>query len=140
ASRGWLHEQTLAKADYVGTIDVSVDDAKLYRAVPFDWQVTSPAGAFTGSDTAWVRIDGSGERTVLCGWLKLENQGSSVRAARWLAEARLSAGLLTVSALFIASTDQLPGGGLHAGCARLDEGVRPSADAPLSLEGRAVPE
>ncbi|MFI5003290.1 MAG: hypothetical protein ACHQK9_25670, partial [Reyranellales bacterium] len=46
ASRGWLHEQTLAKADYVGTIDVSVDDAKLYRAVPFDWQVTSPAGAF----------------------------------------------------------------------------------------------
>ena len=61
---GWLRDPSLAKSDYVGNIDVSAEDAKLYRAVPFDWRVTSNAGAFTGNDTAWVRIDPSGERTV----------------------------------------------------------------------------
>ena len=34
-SQGWLRDPSLARADYVGTIDVSADDAKLYRAVPF---------------------------------------------------------------------------------------------------------
>jgi hypothetical protein len=66
ASQGWIRDPSLAKADYVGTIDVSADDAKRYRAVPFEWQVTSAAGSFKGSDTAHVRIDPSGERTVLC--------------------------------------------------------------------------
>ena len=49
---GWLRDPSLAKADYVGNIDVSAADAKLYRAVPFEWRVTSNAGSFTGSDTA----------------------------------------------------------------------------------------
>ena len=30
-SQGWLRDPTLAKADYVGTIDVSADDAKPRR-------------------------------------------------------------------------------------------------------------
>ncbi len=73
-----------AKADYVGNIDVSADDAKLYRAVPFEWRVTSNAGSFTGSDTAYVRIDNSGERPTVCGWLRLDKGGNSIRATRWL--------------------------------------------------------
>ena len=59
-SQGWLRDPSLAKADYVGTIDVSADDAKLYRAVAFEWQVNSAAGSFKGNDTAHVRIDPSG--------------------------------------------------------------------------------
>jgi hypothetical protein len=42
-SQGWIRDPALAKADYVGTIDVSAEDAKLYRAVPFEWRVTSAA-------------------------------------------------------------------------------------------------
>ena len=148
ASQGWLRDPSLARADYVGTIDVSAADAKLYRAVPFDWRITSNAGAFTGSDTAYVRIDGSGERTVLCGWLRLDKAGASIRAARWLSEAPLTVGPLKVSALFIAPVEKPAGdpsaslgaGGLNAGCARLDAGVRPPVDALLSLEGGAVRE
>ena len=45
-------------------IDVSAEDAKLYRAVPFEWRVNSAAGSFKGNDTAHVRIDNSGERTI----------------------------------------------------------------------------
>ena len=30
-------------------VDVSADDAKLYRALPFDWRVSSNAGTFTGN-------------------------------------------------------------------------------------------
>ena len=48
---GWLRDPSLAKSDYVGTIDVSAEDAKLYRAVPFEWRVTSNAGSFNGNDT-----------------------------------------------------------------------------------------
>ncbi len=81
---GWLRDPSLARADYVGNIDVSVDDAKLYRAVPFEWRVTSNAGSFTGTDTAHVRIDASGERPVVCGWLRLDKGGHSIRATRWL--------------------------------------------------------
>ncbi|MDP1966347.1 MAG: hypothetical protein Q8K93_29615, partial [Reyranella sp.] len=33
SSLGWIRDPSLAKADYVGTIDVSAEDAKLYRAV-----------------------------------------------------------------------------------------------------------
>ncbi len=87
---GWLRDPSLAKADYVGTIDVSADDARLYRAVPFEWRVTGAAGTFKGSDTAYIRIDPSGERTVLCGWLRLDKGGTSIRATRWLSEARLA--------------------------------------------------
>jgi len=138
-SQGWMRDPSLARSDYVGTIDVSADDAKLYRAVPFEWQVTSPAGSFKGSDTAHVRIDPSGERAVLCGWLRLDKGGTSIRATRWLSEARLKVGDLRVSALFIAPTDKPPGQGLNAGCARLFE-HRPAADAPLGFEGSAVRE
>ena len=138
-SQGWIRDPSLAKSDYVGTIDVSADDAKLYRAVPFDWQVTSAAGSFKGSDVAYVRIDPSGERAVLCGWLRLDKGGTSIRATRWLAEARLKAGDITLSALFIAPADKGPGDGLNAGCARLLED-RPAIDAPLSLEGSPVKE
>ena len=140
ASQGWLRDPSLAKADYVGTIDVSADDAKLYRAVPFEWQVTSAAGSFKGNDTAHVRIDPSGERTVLCGWVSLDKGGASIRATRWLSEARLAVGDIKVTALFIAPVDRKPGDGLNAGCLRLDEGIKPAADAPLRLEGPAVRE
>ena len=140
ASQGWLRDPSLAKADYVGTIDVSADDAKLYRAVPFEWQVTSAAGSFKGGDTAHVRIDPSGERTVLCGWVPLDKGGASIRATRWLSEARLAVGDIKVTALFIAPVDKKPGDGLNAGCLRLDEGIKPAADAPLRLEGPAVRE
>ena len=140
ASQGWLRDPNLARADYIGTIDVSADDAKLYRAVPFEWIVGSNAGSFKGKDTAWVRIDPTGERTVLCGYLRLVDGGASLRAARWLTEARLAAGDLQISALFIAPADKPPGDGLNAGCARLDQGVKLAVDAPLVLDGPPVRE
>ena len=139
-SQGWLRDPSLARADYVGTIDVPADDAKLYRAVPFEWQVTSAAGSFRGNDTAHVRIDPSGERTVICGWISLDKAGASIRATRWLSEARLQVGDMKVTALFIAPVDRKPGDGLNAGCLRLDEGLRPAADAVLKLEGAPVRE
>ena len=137
---GWLRDPSLAKADYVGNIDVSAADAKLYRAVPFDWRVTSNAGSFTGSDTAYVRIDNSGERPTICGWLKLDKAGNSIRATRWLSEARLLVGDMKLTALFIAPVDKAPGDGLAAGCLRIDEPTRPATDAPLKLEGSPVRE
>lgn len=140
ASRGWLRDPSLAKADYVGTIDVSVDDAKLYRPVAFEWHVNSTAGSFKGNDTAHVRIDPTGERTVLCGWVPLDKGGASLRATRWLSEARLIVGDIKVTALFIAPVDRKPGDGLNAGCLRLDEGIKPAADAALRLEGPPVRE
>src|ERR1044072_2389860 len=88
---GWLRDPSLAKADYIGNIDVSAADAQLYRAVPFEWRVTSNAGSFTGNDTAWVRIDTSGERPVICGWLRLDKGGNSIRGAGGVGEARLVA-------------------------------------------------
>jgi len=139
ASQGWIRDPSLAKSDYIGTIDASTDEQKTYRALPFEWRVTSNAGSFTGKDTAHVRIDTSGERPVLCGWLRLDKAGASMRAARWLSEARLQVGELKVSALFIAPTDRPAGEPLNAGCLRLDEG-KPAADAPLKLEGEAVRE
>jgi hypothetical protein len=146
-SQGWIRDPTVAKSDYVGTIDVSAEDAKLYRAVPFEWHVNSQTGGTKGNDTAYVRIDPSGERALLCGWLRLDKGGASIRATRWLSEARLKVGGIRVSALFIAPTEKPPGdpsaalgtGGLNAGCARLLED-KPAADAPLSLEGSAVHE
>ena len=140
ASQGWIRDPSLAKADYVGTIDVSADDAKLYRAVPFEWQVNSAAGSFKGNDTAHVRIDPSGERTVICGWVPLDKGGASIRATRWLSEARLAVGDIKVTALFIAPVEKKPGDGLNAGCLRLDEGIKPAADAALKLDGNPVRE
>lgn len=140
ASQGWIRDPSLAKADYVGTIDVSADDAKLYRAVPFEWQVNSAAGSFKGNDTAHVRIDPSGERAVICGWVPLDKGGASIRATRWLSEARLAVGDIKVTALFIAPVEKKPGDGLNAGCLRLDEGIKPAADAALKLDGNPVRE
>lgn len=139
-SQGWLRDRSLARADYVGTVDVSAEDAKLYRPVAFEWHVTSAAGSFKGNDTAHVRIDGSGERTVLCGWVRMDRGGASIRATRWLSEARLVVGDIKVTALFIAPVDKAPGDGLNAGCLRLDEGIRPAIDAALALEGPPVRE
>ncbi|CAN5809289.1 hypothetical protein BH11PSE3_BH11PSE3_13560 [soil metagenome] len=137
---GWLRDPSVARADYIGGIDVSAEDAKLYRAVPFEWRINSAAGSFTGGDTAHVRIDNSGEHTILCGWLRLDKGGASIRATRWLSEARLIAGDLKVTALFIAPVDKMPGDGLNAGCLRIDEPVRPPLDAALKLEGSPVRE
>ena len=137
-AEGWMKGTPLAKSDYVGTIDVSAADAKLYRAVPFDWHVASRAGAFKGNDTAHIRIDPSGESTVVCGWLLMDKSGASVRATRWLSEARLKIGDLKVAALFIAPTDKTPAEGLNAGCARIE--AKPLADAALALEGTPVRE
>ncbi len=147
-SQGWIRDPSLAKSDYAGTIDVSAEDAKLYRAVPFEWQVTSAAGSFKGNDIAHVRIDPSGERAVICGWLRLDPStspgagkgGASIRATRWLTEARLTVGGLKVSALFIAPVDKGPGDGLNAGCLRLDDGVRVPVDSAMTLEGQPVRE
>ena len=140
SSMGWLRDPSLAKADYIGTIDVSAEDAKLYRAVPFEWRVNSAAGSFKGNDTAHVRIDSSGERAVLCGWIRLDKAGASIRATRWLTEARLAVGDIKVTALFIAPVDKTPGDGLNAGCLRIDDGAEPAQDAPLVLEGQPVRE
>lgn len=140
AHMGWLRDQSLARTDYIGTIDVSADDAKLYRPVPFEWRINSAAGSFTGNDTAHVRIDSSGEKTILCGWLRLDKGGTSIRATRWLSEARLNVGDLKVTALFIAPVERTPGDGLNAGCLRLDENAKPAQDAPLSLDGSPVRE
>jgi len=137
---GWLRDPSLAKSDYVGSIDVSADDAKLYRAVPFEWRVTSNAGSFTGTDTAYVRIDNAGERPTICGWLRLDKGGNSIRATRWLSEARLLAGDMKLTALFVAPVDKAPGDGLTAGCLRIDEPTRPASDAPLKFEGSPVRE
>ena len=137
-SQGWIRDPSVAKSDYVGTIDVGEDNAKLYRDVPFEWRVGSPAGAFKGNDTARIRVDASGESTVVCGWLRMDKAGNSVRATRWLSEARLKIGDLKVAALFIAPTDKTPADGLNAGCARIE--ARPAADALLSLEGSPVRE
>ena len=138
-SQGWIRDPSVAKSDYVGTIDVSAEDTKLYRAVPFEWQVNSQTGNHKGIDTAYVRIDPSGEKAVLCGWLRLDKGGASIRATRWLSEGRLKVGGIVVSALFIAPTDKPAGDGLNAGCARLLED-KPAADAPLALEGSPVHE
>jgi hypothetical protein len=138
-SQGWIRDPSVAKSDYVGTIDVSAEDSKLYRPVPFEWTVSTQSGTTKGTDTAYVRIDPSGERALLCGWLRLDKGGASIRATRWLSEARLRVGDLRVSALFIAPTDKMPGDDLNAGCARLMED-KPAADAPLSLEGSPVRE
>ena len=140
SSLGWLQDPSLARADYFGTIDVSAEDARSYRAVPFEWTVASQSATHKGKDTAYVRIDDKGEIAVLCGYLKLENQGASLRAARWLSEARLNIGELKISALFIAPVDKAPGAGLNAGCARLQPGVKPAADAALTLDGPQVRE
>ncbi|MFO1084354.1 MAG: hypothetical protein U1E21_07315 [Reyranellaceae bacterium] len=140
AHMGWLRDPSLARSDYIGTIDVSADDAKLYRAVPFEWRVNSRAGAFKGNDTAYVRIDLSGERPLLCGWLRLDKGGNSIRATRWLSEARLVVGGFKVTALFIAPVEKPPGDGLNAGCLRLDGNERPAQDASLALEGPPVNE
>ena len=140
ASLGWIRDPSLAKSDYVGTTDVSAEEAKLYRAVPFEWRVTSAAGAFKGDDKAYIRIDTSGERTVLCGWVRLDKAGASIRATRWLSEARLVVGDLKVMALFIAPVEKTPGDGLNAGCLRLDDGVRVPVDAAMTLEGQPVRE
>jgi len=137
---GWLRDPSLARSDYIGAIDVSAEDAKLYRPVPFEWWVNSNAGSFKGNDTAYVRIDNGGERTVLCGWLRLDKAGASIRATRWLSEAHLKVGDLKLTALFIAPVERAPGDGLNAGCLRLDEPVRPAQDAPLSFEGSPVRE
>jgi hypothetical protein len=126
---GWLRDPGLARSDYIGAVEVSADDARLYRPV-----------AFKGNDVAHIRIDSSGERTILCGWLRLDKGGTSIRATRWLSEARLIVGDLKVTALFIAPVEKTPGDGLHAGCLRLDEGGKPAQDAPLSLEGSPVRE
>ena len=137
---GWLRDPSLARSDYIGAVEVSAEDAKLYRAVPFEWRINSAAGSFKGNDTAFVRIDNSGEKTILCGWLRLDNGGTSIRATRWLSEARLVAGDQKMTALFVAPVEKMPGDGLHAGCLRLDEPVRLATDAPLSLEGSPVHE
>ena len=91
-AENWRNNAALTKSDYVGTIDVSVEDARLYRAVPFSWHVASRAGAFDGKDQAFVRIDVSGESALLCGWLHMDKAGASIRATRWLSEARLKVG------------------------------------------------
>lgn len=140
ASQGWIRDPSLAKADYLGTTGVSADEAKLYRAVPFEWRVTSAAGSFKGNDTAHIRIDSSGERTILCGWVRLDKGGASIRATRWLSEARLAIGDIKVTALFIAPVEKTPGDGLNAGCLRIDADVKPPQDAPLVLEGQPVRE
>jgi hypothetical protein len=137
-AEGWVKDPALTKSDYVGTIDVGEDNAKLYRDVPFEWRVGSPAGAFKGNDTARVRVDTSGESTVVCGWLRMDKAGASVRATRWLSEARLKIGDLKVAALFVAPTDKTPADGLNAGCARIE--AKPPADSPLALEGPPVRE
>jgi hypothetical protein len=137
---GWLRDPSLVRSDYVGAVEVSVEDAKLYRPVPFEWRVNSAAGSFKGNDTAYVRIDNSGERSILCGWLRLDKGGTSIRATRWLSEARLIAGDQKMTALFIAPVEKMPGDGLAAGCLRLDEAVRLPTDAALSFEGGPVRE
>jgi hypothetical protein len=139
-SKGWLLDPALTRSDYVGTIDVSVDDARFYRTVPFEWRVTNPSGNVSGNDVVHIRIDPTGERTVICGWLTLDKAGASTRASRWLSEARLNVGDLTIAASFIAPVQTAPGNGLNAGCAGLFDQLRPAADAPLSLDGPAVPE
>jgi hypothetical protein len=137
---GWLRDPSLARSDYIGAVEVSTEDARLYRAVPFEWRINSAAGSFKGNDTAFVRIDNSGERTIVCGWLRLDKGGTSIRATRWLSEARLVAADFKMTALFIAPVEKMPGDGLAAGCLRLDEPVRLPADAALSLEGSPVHE
>jgi hypothetical protein len=107
--------------------------------VPFDWVIDSKSGSIKGSDTAYVRIDTSGELPLICGWLRLDKAGASIRATRWLSEARLKVGDIQVAALFIAPADKPAGDGLNAGCARLLQD-KPSPNAPLSLEGHAVRE
>ena len=139
-AESWRNNAVLTKSDYIGTIDVSAEDATLYRAVPFDWHVASRAGAFNGRDQAFVRIDVAGESALLCGWLQMDKAGASIRATRWLSEARLTVGDLKVTALFIAPIDKPPGDGLNAGCLRLDDGVRVPVDAAMVLEGQPVRE
>jgi hypothetical protein len=77
---------------------------------------------------------------MICGWLRLDKGGNSIRATRWLSEARLLVGDMKLTALFIAPVDKAPGDGLAAGCLRIDEPTRPAADAPLKLEGGPVRE
>ncbi len=138
-ARGWLQDPTLTRSDYVGTVEVGANDAKLYRAVPFEWRIDGKGGRFKGSDTAYVRVDPSGERTTVCGWLKLDGTGTSVRASRWLSQAHLKLGDHVIAAGFIAPI-QDKGDGKEAGCAGLFDDLKPAANSPLALDGPAVPE
>jgi hypothetical protein len=138
-SRAWIQDPALTRADYVGTIEVTIDDAKLYRAVPFEWRLDGAGGRFKGNDTAYVRVDPSGERTLICGWLKLDKAGQSMRASRWLSQAHLKVGDLVIAATFIAPI-QDKGDGKEAGCAGLFDDLKPAAAAALALDGPAVPE
>lgn len=110
---GWPRDPSLARSDYVGAVDASTEDAKLHRPVPFECHV---------------------------GWLRLDKGGASIRATRWLSEARLNVGDLRVTALFVEPVEKAPGDGFNAGCPWLDEGPKPAQDAPLSLDGSPVRE
>jgi hypothetical protein len=134
-SQRWVQDPALTRSDYVGTVEVTVDDAKLYRAVPFEWRLDGAGGRFKGNDTAYVRVDPSGERTLICGWLNLDKAGQSMRASRWLSQAHLKVGDLVISATFVS-----PGDGKEAGCAGLFDNLKPAAAAALALDGPAVPE
>ncbi|MBM3644615.1 MAG: hypothetical protein FJX02_09780 [Alphaproteobacteria bacterium] len=139
-SQGWIRDPDLASADFIGTVEVGPDDARQYRAVPFEWATTDGSNRFSGRDTVHVRIDTSGELTLVCGWYRLGDGGQSLRAARWLSEAHLKVGDLRLRALLIAPVEKPPGDGLRAGCVRLAAGLRPAADAALALDGAAVRE
>jgi len=139
-SLGGLLDPTLTRSDYVGSAEVTPEDAKLYRTVPFEWRIEGRGGTFEGKDAAHVRVDPSGERTLVCGWLEVDKAGASVRASRWLSQARLAVGNLVISAAFIAPVEVVPGNGLSAGCAGLYDGLKPAADSALSLDGPSVPE
>jgi hypothetical protein len=134
-ARHWIEDPALTRSDFVGTVEVTADDAKLYRAVPFEWRVNGPGGSFRGHDQAFLRVDPTGERTVICGWLKMDKGGQSERAARWLSQGRLKVGDLTISATFISAGD-----GTSAGCAGLYDNLKPAADSALALDGPAVSE
>src|SRR5260370_25322605 len=105
---GWLRDPSLARSDYIGTVEVSAEDAKFYRPVAFEWRINSAAGSFKGDDTAHVPIDNSGERTILFGWLPLDNGGPSVRATPLPSEGPLVAPHPQNTALIIAPREKTP--------------------------------
>lgn len=134
-SRHWIEDPQLTRSDYTGNVEVTADDARFYRAVPFEWRIDAHGNSVKGSDRAFVRIDPSGERTYICGWLKMDKAGQSQRAARWLSQARLRIGEQWFSAGFIAPSD-----GTSAGCAGLFDNLKPAPDAALALDGPSVSE
>lgn len=132
---------TMARSVYQKYTSVSEEEARLYRAVPFEWAVTGKGGTVKGRSTAFVRLSPAGEWFELCGWLEPgPDEAATRRAERWLSQASLVVGQARPGAWFIGAAEGQPGKGLRALCVLIKPGPKYDADVPFRFEGKQVEE